>query len=209
MAAKTYMKLWLHRSLLLVVLVGSFISFRLLWNGYDNYRAKREYAERVRDAQDFLEASNPARRRAGLWAITAAFCERTYAQGYHGSSVTTVKLSDPNHGYQPRPTVKLVGYDTQRRQLLWEKETIYFTIIQSNDSLNYALRRAFSYQAAQATAQGRNAWGIDSWTNELTRSTANTERSFLLTRAQADSVLRDWRARGVRDSLAALAKSRQ
>ena len=147
---------WLYR-LRWPLFLAAFGIYAFLHGRYETYRTKRDYAERVRDAQRYLEASNPARRRAGLWPITAGFSERTYAEDYHGLNVSTIKLSAPSHSYQPRPMVKLVGYDSKRRQLLWEKETICFTIIQSDDSLDYVLHRAFSYQAAQATSQGRNA----------------------------------------------------
>ena len=58
------------------------------------------------------------------------------------------------------------------------------------------MQRRYSYEDA---ARGRNPWTL---TLDRAYST-----DISLTRAQADSVLRDWRAREVRDSLEAVKNS--
>ena len=192
---------WLYR-LRWPLFLAAFGIYAFLHGRYETYRTKRAYAERVRDAQRYLEASNPARRRAGLWPITSGYYKWIYSDLDNSGDVRTVSLLGPKISYGPGVGHKSVAYDPNAQRLLWEYEEIFlhhpWPVRGQLSPL--LLQRRYSYIDA---ARGRNPWTL-----KLGDTLGKFEPGdVLLTPAQADSVLRDWRALGVRDSLAAVKNS--
>ena len=194
---------WLYR-LRWLLLLGAFVGFRLVQDRYRAYRDKQDRAQTVRQAQRYLEASNPARRRAGLWPIMPkpryrTSWGRTYIVDPHDPDVRCIVLKMEGGPRWPRLTTKVVGYDPEQQQLLWEMEDFDLQTLEHPHKPDFNLRRIYSYRAA---AQGRNPW-----THKLHYTLESDPRNLVLSKTQADSVLRTWRVVGQRDSLAAVAQS--
>ena len=149
------------------------------------------YHQRRRDARAaaVLEPLNAWRRHVGLAPVTPALAGRDF-DGDSLIHLAAVQTSY-THRYSAHLSEKHVRYVGEARQVLWEKDI-------------------YSLCPARCQVLGRRAWDLErtytagnapSMQYELLDGGGGTRS---LTRAEADSVLRYWKAQGARDSLAAL-----
>ena len=189
---------WLYR-LRWPLLLAAFGGYAFLHGRYEAYHQEQNYNEQAQKAKHFLESSDSIRRRAGLWPIDSRFPERRYEPDFIDSSKREVTLVGTPIPFKVFPSLKVVDYDPVRGALLWETESIESPARKQDGLPIYSLTRRYSYEAAKL--------GKQPWRFMLYFVLNDVERSSALNPAQADSVLRDWRAHGVRDSLAAAKNS--
>ncbi|HLK98841.1 MAG TPA: hypothetical protein VK364_13805 [Hymenobacter sp.] len=170
--------------LLVIIIVLSLLG-KACDAGLDYYHQRRCDAR----AAAVLEPLNPWRRHVGLAPVTPALAGRDF-DGDSLIHLAAVQTSY-THRYSAHLSEKHVRYVGEARQVLWEKDI-------------------YSLCPARCQVLGRRAWDLErtytagnapSMQYELLDGGGGTRS---LTRAEADSVLRYWKAQGARDSLAAL-----
>ena len=138
-----------------------------------------------------LEPLNPWRRRVGLAPVTPALRAPSIDDDslLHLSS----RESDNARRYGPYLSTKHLRYAGEARRVLWEVDNIDFCPPDCRTRKTGAQELKRTYTETPA--------GQPEVRFEFSPSNGDTRS---LTRAEADSVLRYWKAQGARDSLAAL-----
>jgi len=156
------------------------------------------YHQRRRDARAaaVLEPLNAWRRHIGLAPVTPAL----RAPSIDGDSLIHLssRESDNARRYGPYLSTKHLRYAGEARRVLWEVDNIDFCPPDCRT-------RKTELQGIERTYTETPA-GQPEVRFEFSSSNGDTRS---ITRAEADSVLRYWKAQGVSDSLKAVAAARQ
>jgi len=151
------------------------------------------YHQRRRDARAaaVLEPLNAWRRQVGLAPVTPALA----ARGFDGDSLIHLSAlgSSIAHRYAPYLSTKHLYYASAPPRVLWEVDNIAFY---PPDWRTAKTGPELITRTYTETPSGQPEVRLE--------FSPNNGDTRLLTRAEADSVLRYWKAQGTRDSLAAL-----
>jgi hypothetical protein len=162
-------------------------------------------AAQRRRAAPHLEAANPLRRRLGLVPIMPAFKVPRYELNSERDGTEWVMYSP---WWRVSPGVRLrnkwVLLDADTGEVLTEEDQFVFSDSDGGrlkEPHQYYLNCEYSFERAKA---GQNPWRISSDSDEYVDKDGHIAYMghAVVTRAQAEGVLRAWRQRGQQDSLA-------